>query len=102
MAESVKFDPNDLPEGHRAVPMVLTQSHGGPYEDHAFAAGYQVGSLATAMLWISVPGDVVPARIPRVLVGQLDLLAMAQSLVMDVRDIPGQPEWVDATFKLAP
>lgn len=95
------IDPNNLPEGHRAVPLLLTVSQGGQYEDHAFAAGFQVGMVYHAMTLLRHPADRLPARVPTVLVRQLDLMAMSMELVTDVQGIEGHPEWMDLTFRMA-
>lgn len=93
-------------EGYSLVlPFVVTQSHGGPYEDTAFVAGYQCGEIARALavaaalnssatsLRFTVRSDLVP---------QLELIAMNAgfpSVAAEASD--AWPEWTTITFSVS-
>lgn len=83
------------------VPFVACLSQGGPYEDKAFAAGFQAGEIHRA-LCIAAPARAVQVRFPMVrsdLLPQLDLLAMHAGFVIVAKTIDAHfPEWADVTF----
>ena len=70
----------EFPDGHPyglAVPFVAARSGGGPYDDAAFAAGFQVGQLHTAMAVGARLGTRSAEWVVRdSLAKQLDLIAM--------------------------
>lgn len=66
-----------LLQDHVQVPFVVTLSHGGHFEDSAFLAGAQFGSVATQ---VAVLGYLPHAHCVAELAPQLDLLAMSCNL----------------------
>jgi hypothetical protein len=73
-------DPLDQPEfdGYALVlPFVACQSHGGPYDDESFVAGFRAGQVDRALAVIAaVEGDGLAVQAESELVKQLDLIAM--------------------------
>lgn len=76
------------------MPLVVTNSNGGPYDDKAFVAG-----MRTQQVWETLaegPDEYLTA-VPPEIVPQLDLIAMHFGYVVDVRDT-AYPEWAEALF----
>lgn len=74
------------------MPFLPVVSKGGPYEDDAYAAGWECGQIATLLEYSSeVPGELdldqrlkLPVRTANV--EQLDLVAMSHGFVIDQQE----------------
>lgn len=104
MADEIDPDAAE-PEGYElAVPFVVCVSHGGPYEDDAFVAGFQAGALDrtlafAAMAEASTVAPGFPVYTP--LVRQVELIAMNRGFpVMVVKEWEEAPDtWTYVTFQ---
>lgn len=92
------------PEEHGmelAVPFIVCQSKGGPYEDAAFVAGFQCGEIDRALLAGAAVGAQT-VRFPIVhsgIVKQLELHAMNRGYPYVTATRSDEwPEWSDVTF----
>ncbi len=74
---------------HSPVRHVALVSNGGPYDDDAYTAGYEVGVLFTRF---SLRHPKVPMYAPTALLPQVDLLAMAFGY--ELSHFPTEPGWV--------
>jgi hypothetical protein len=75
MTENDPDDANHVTYG-LVMPFIVTTSHGGPYEDKAFVAGWAAGWL-DAMLATARPlGATIERYVPPGLMPQLELVAM--------------------------
>jgi len=100
-------DPLDEPESEGMallVPFVACQSQGGPYEDAAFAAGFEAGKIwAELEVAHAINADSAMRTVHSTLIRQYDLIAMHHGfhhlLVAEVEDMP---EWSFVTFSTAP
>jgi hypothetical protein len=105
-------DPHDQPEDdgwHLAVPFVVCQSQGGPYDDEAFVAGFQAGQISRSLAAAKAIGaDRLRLTVRTDLVKQLDLIAMDAGFALTVAEVeetedhPAMPEWTFATFEAMP
>lgn len=75
--------PDDLDKPERdggwdlVLPFVVCESHGGPYEDQSFVAGFQAGQIYRSLAAIAaVEGNGLTAMVRADLAPQLDLIAM--------------------------
>lgn len=90
------------------VPFTVVQSHGGPFEDKAFQAGYNMGRLEARFLAAEHFGLGLPTvPIERTMLEQIDLLAMHYNITMNEIDIPDdkvdldhdpRPQWAWIKF----
>lgn len=94
----------DRPEGDGmslVLPFVACQSKGGPYEDTAFAAGFQCGEIDRALA-AAVAASATTVRFPMVrtaLLPQLELIAMHRGYTKVAADVSGDwPDWCVVTF----
>lgn len=88
---------NPEPEYQLVVPFVEVQSKGGRYEDNAFVAGFQMGTLWTVLLgsppevrvilWKPIYSDLIP---------QADLIAMKEGWKTEIVD--EDEEWATLQF----
>lgn len=82
------------------MPFVVTTSHGGPYDDKAFVAGYTAGRIdakleAVRTIYAKIEAYVDPALVP-----QLDLIAMQHGYSFTHKPWDDFPyEWTRATFE---
>jgi len=97
-------DPLDQPDEHAmelAVPFIVCQSQGGPYDDDAFVAGFQCGEIDRALLTAAVVGAET-VRFPQVhrgILKQLDLIAMNRGYPHVLIFVsPEWPDWADVRF----
>jgi hypothetical protein len=83
------------------MPFVVCQSHGGPYEDGAFVAGYECGWLDMALGVVAKVGGTVERWVRPASLPQLDLIAMhyGYTLVVTNQDDLNQPEWQHVIFR---
>jgi Arc/MetJ family transcription regulator len=102
-------DDLDQPEAENwaiAVPFVVCESQGGPYDDDAFAAGFDAGRISQALKSARAAGaTALRYTVRTALVTQLDLIAMdagftlSTAEVEETEDHPAMPEWMFATFE---
>lgn len=79
------------------MPFVVTQSHGGPYEDSAFVAGYALGQLASDLM--SRRHRVLSQYVRTQSLAQADLIAMLHGYGMRAMPWDHYPdEWAWCTF----
>lgn len=90
-------EPDDL-EYQIVMPFVVCKSVGGPYEDHAFCAGYALGAV-DQYLSIELP-DLYDITIRTASLPQLDLLAMRHGYVMTQQE--GDDEWTWVLMEKVP
>ncbi|MEV5629163.1 hypothetical protein [Micromonospora tulbaghiae] len=100
-------DPMDQPqtEGMElAFPFVACQSHGGPYADDPFVAGYQAGRIDTALAAVAAVGATTATyTVLTTLVPQLDLIAMHHGFTTVGAERHAEAlEWSLVTFAVAP
>lgn len=82
------------------MPFVTVASRGGPHEDHAFCAGWQMGGISVLLQLGQMPIYEVTIRTD--CVPQADLIAMDRGYTLDTMasDVAG---WTFARFtKVAP
>jgi hypothetical protein len=97
-------DPLDQPEEQSwglAVPFVVCQSQGGPYDDDAFVAGFQCGQVDKALAVSAAAGSrtVTLPLIRTELIRQLELIAMNHGYpVVTVQPEQLSPDWATVTF----
>lgn len=84
-------DDEDTVEFGLVMPFVVCQSQGGPYEDQAFVAGYELG-LLSARLEAQPPFLRLPLRTDSM--KQVDLIAMRHGYSLTAHVCP-MPEWTD-------
>ena len=84
-----------------AVPFVVCKTQGGPFDDDAFVAGFQAGTIDQA-LRSGPAGFAMKIWFPMVrtaLVPQLELLAMNRGYpVVKAESTDEYPDWCDVTF----
>ncbi len=83
------------------MPFILTQKHGGEYDDEAFGAGWHLG-LLDARLTIADMADLIfpPVIMKEKWRKQADLIAMSRGLMLQVKPIEEQPGY--AVYMFAP
>lgn len=96
-------DPMDQPEDEGmelAVPFIVCQSQGGPYEDESFVAGYQAGRIDMALAAAaSVGAKSATYTVMTTLVKQLELIGMHRGFPNVTAEQPEEaPEWSFVTF----
>ena len=80
------------------MPFVVCQSKGGPYDDEAYVAGYEMGKLDEALRVMRELGWTKHARTLHAdNREQADLLAMHHGF--DVKFSPVGEGWLEATFR---
>lgn len=83
------------------MPFVVVTSKGGPYDDNAFTAGYECGSIDQLL----ASPDIVDhtAMVHSGSVPQLDLIAMDRGFTMEKEPWEEHPdEWTKAVFRRVP
>lgn len=86
-------------EGFELVmPFVVTKSHGGPFDDDAYCAGWEMGALNAQLRHITKPR--FAATIRRDNLAQADLIAMKARWSMTEESVPEEEfvEWAQVTF----
>jgi hypothetical protein len=78
------------------MPFVAVASNGGPYDDQAYTAGYEMGVLDEALKW-QPPTHSVTIRTDNA--GQADLLAMRHGYRCTTTPSEDAQEWTFATFE---
>lgn len=84
-------DPEDV-EYELVMPFVVVTSKGGPYDDEAFTAGWQLGGLDE---YLSKPSRYLPMNItvPAPCVPQVDLIAMRNGCRALLGDLDDSGTW---------
>ena len=84
------------------MPFVVTVSHGGPYDDSAFVAGWEAGWLDVMLLSARPLGVTVERYVNPALIPQLDLLAMRHGYTLNSEPWDESPDdWTRVTFSPA-
>ena len=86
---------SDESEMTLVMPFVVCQTNGGPYEDLAFAAGWELGKLDAQLAAkpVSLTSTIRSASLP-----QGDLLAMHHGYSMRSEESADVPEWCVVAF----
>lgn len=85
---------SDEPEYGLGMPFVACRSKGGPYDDDAYAAGFEAGMLY--ILLAAAGPDNMPHLIHRANREQVDLIAMRHGYVTSFED--AGDDWLSVTF----
>lgn len=98
--------PDDIPDDDDgyvlAVPFVVCQSNGGPFDDAAFVAGFQAGIIDQALhaaltMGVESLRFTVDSRLEK----QLELIGMNRGFHHVTCDpVDGYPGWSDVCFRL--
>jgi hypothetical protein len=88
------------PEYNLVLPFVAVTSKGGPYDDHAYVAGYEMGLLDARLA--EVRPTLLETTIHTANAEQADLIAMSHGYVCTVVQSEESPEWSFATFTPTP
>jgi hypothetical protein len=81
------------------MPFVLTQEHGGEYETEAFIAGWHLGVLDARITIADMAGLIMPPiALKLAWREQIDLIAMARGLLVEVTPLESRPEYAVYTF----
>lgn len=81
------------------MPFVVCKGSGGPYEDHAFVAGYTAASLESKLINAHPSCAQVQHYVHPPLVPQLDLIAMRHGWVLESEPWDEYPDdWALVTF----
>lgn len=80
------------------MPFVVCQSKGGPYDDDAFVAGYQAGSLSVTLSQPIDPGGMT-VTVRTDLVPQVDLIAMHHQCVTASEPCTDADGWSFVTIR---
>lgn len=86
---------NPEPGYELVMPFVVVTSKGGPYDDDAYVAGYEMG-LLDAQLKAGPDRHTVTVRTDNA--AQADLLAMRYGYTCQAEPSEEWPEWTYATF----
>lgn len=80
------------------MPFVVTTSHGGPYEDVAFVAGYEAGRMDARLAAVAAAeGHSLTATVHTGLLPQLDLIAMRHGFTVESEASEEWPMWTTWT-----
>lgn len=79
------------------MPFITVTSVGGPFDDDAYVAGYEMGKL-DAILEMGLAQHSVAIQTANV--AQADLLAMRHGYRCVTEPTAGAPDWAFATFNL--
>lgn len=80
------------------MPFVACETNGGSYDDRAFVAGYECGSIDATLRAIAPMAGQFARFVSPDLVRQLDLIAMQHNYVTLVEVQETTDEWVLVTF----
>ena len=72
------------------MPFTVTQSHGGPFEDEAFCAGWKCGQLDELA---SGGAERIITTVLTATVPQVDLIAMRHGYTLEANASDDYPEW---------
>lgn len=92
--------PEHTPNEHWSIvmPFVTVASKGGPYDDEAYCAGYEIGRLDAALARDNGVADVlVTVHTPNA--PQVDLVAMRHGFVIAERIPDDSGEWTTLTLR---
>ena len=92
-------DDDQEPGYQLVVPFVVCKSNGGPYDDEAYVAGWEMGALAARIAAARAHGLGLPGlTLHRGNLPQLDLLAMQNEAVVHEVPMEGVDEATAATW----
>lgn len=84
------------------IPFTCVESVGGPYNDAAFAAGFDCGVIDGKLAAGLDDHEELPATVRTGLVGQLDLIAMRHGCILTTTGPTREvDEWTHVTFTAA-
>ena len=83
------------PEHSLVMPFVVVASKGGPYDDSAYTAGYEMGLLDAALAAAPARHE---ATVHAANATQADLIAMRHGYVCHFTISGEFPDWTHATF----
>lgn len=99
------IDPADQPEEHYyglAMPFISVASVGGPFDDMAFACGFDCGKLWAELEMCERLGATPrPRQVKTGILDQLDLMAMHYKFTLMVGEKDESGEWVGVEFAAA-
>jgi len=100
------LDPMDQPENEGmelAIPFVVCDDHGGPYDAEAFTAGYQAGRIDMALAAAAAVGAKSASyTVYSTLVHQLELVGMYRGFPVMTAEQPEEAqEWTFVTFAVS-
>ncbi|MEU1327198.1 hypothetical protein [Streptomyces microflavus] len=85
-----------------AMPMVLVQSQGGPFDDAAFVAGYTCGAIDQELSLASALNAVPAARyVNAQYLKQIDLIAMRHQYTLELGELDEASGWQMVAFSRA-
>jgi hypothetical protein len=99
MTDETNFEDEDGEGYELLMPFVVTKSHGGPWDDESFVAGWELGRLDAALGQAEgidfTRSLTVTAQIRTDGVPQAELIAMKHGFVLTAREVdPGvAPGW---------
>lgn len=101
MSDETLDQPADDDAMELVMPFLVVASHGGPYDDDAFAAGWQAGEIdRTLRTAAAIAATVVEFPIVHAgLVPQLDLIGMKHGYKVTAE--PTADGWVAVTFEVS-
>jgi hypothetical protein len=80
------------------VPFVVCASHGGPFDDAPFVAGFQAGMIHQALQTAGPEVDRTRWVVRTGLLRQVELIAMSAGFPTMTIDASDYPEWTLVTF----
>lgn len=83
------------------MPFLPVVSRGGPFEDEAFAAGWQAGVVDRSLgVLAALDGGALSFLVHSRLAGQMELLGMKHGyLEVVLEPLDGCPEWMRVAFR---
>ncbi|MEV2259167.1 hypothetical protein AB0J13_10965 [Streptomyces anulatus] len=85
-----------------AMPMMLVQSQGGPFDDAAFVAGYTCGTIDQELFLASALNAAPTARyVNAQYLTQIDLIAMRHQYTLELGELDEASGWQMVAFSRA-
>lgn len=82
------------------MPFVVTTSHGGPYEDNAFVAGWQCAEVDRELAWgQTIKADLMRKTVFTGVLPQIELIAMKHGYTATF-GCDDESEWAAVLFRL--
>ncbi len=93
------MDDDEAPIYSLALPFIVTTSHGGPYDDDAFVAGFRAGQIYQALTDAPAQAQSLQWTVESALVHQLELIGMDRGfMVMSSVAFEEAPGWSQVVF----
>lgn len=90
---------HDQPSYELVLPFIVCRSKGGPYEDIAFVAGFQVGEIDRTLA-TTEQSEVRIEFVYTALIPQLELIAMNRGYpIVEHHPADDAPGWSQVTFR---